>query len=319
MVRFFYNSLFCSSFFRSSVFYRGFALFCLVVVSCDSGGPESDAEPFIDQTRAIERIVLSFPDSTTLSLNDFFSHSAGGSLIYNTEVIGPSVQATITGAGSTLELKALDAAGPSTIVVKVNGRDANTLDSRFDVEVNCSAGPLEQEASYFPIDVGTVVAYDYKEETFLNFAPSSDGRRGIMTWEILERKDRCTAIELVMEETFEGEYYIDYVEEGVPDSTSETQWNRTFTATLDSVLTIPGFTDQPPDEISVAGRQSPPLRWKYPLDAPLDIEERVQVVCFFVSCSHVDYTIRRETGFVSWFFSESNRFGLNTRRIDLRL
>ncbi|MBX2821990.1 MAG: hypothetical protein KTR29_20005 [Rhodothermaceae bacterium] len=202
------------------------------------------------------------------------------------------------------------------VLIFVTSCDSFSVESV--TEEVCRAGPGKNEASYFPTDVGRMWEYDYLERSRFNFDTKAEGIRGVMTWEIVSRTERCGAIQLMMHESFEGENYIEYLEEGVPDSTSPAQWERTFTATLDSVLTIPGFTNQPPDEISVATQQSPPLPWIYPDDAPFDVEEDVSVVCFFASCSRVFYTMRRDVGFVSWRFFETNRFASRSREIELR-
>ena len=287
----------------------------LIVSACDSNEPTSE-EPSedtlkvytIEVVQAFDDISLRYPEVQHIALHTYFRHETGEPLNYLVQSKGSSVSAEVR--DSTLTVRSVDNAGMSTVIIRAEAPGSEPVELKFGVDVICAVAITEEQASYFPNEVGTQWTYDYFERNAPWSLASSFEITGVLQWEIVDRSEDCGSIQLEMNETFEGIRELFFM--GTPDTTIATTWNETRRVRLvGNKLIIPDYTD-----VGLARLDS--LVWIRPAVAPEVVEVDSTVSCGFGGCRVAAYKLERDVGLTFWSSRDGSRSGSLTKWIELR-
>ena len=286
----------------------------LFVSACDTSEPTPEEPPedipdvfTIEVLRTFDDISLRYPEVQHIPLHTYFRHEKGEPLNYLVQSKGSSVSAEVR--DSTLTIRSIDNAGMSTVIIRAESPDSDPVELNIGVDVICAVSITEEQASYFPNEVGTRWTYDYYERNAPWSLASSFEITGVLQWEIVDRSEDCGSIQLEMNETFDGIRELFFM--GTPDTTIATTWNETRRVRLvGDKLIIPDYTD-----VGLARLDS--LVWIRPTVSPAVVEVDSTVSCGFGGCRDAAYTLERDVGLTFWSSRDGSRSGSLTKRIEL--
>ena len=273
---------------------------CLLL-GCDATSLRSTGH--IAVLQSLENFQVRVGEERRIILADYFQHEDGSPLRF--EAKGDNIPVRISGSGDVLVIGANIPNVSREVSIMATAQTGATLDTTFNVFMNCPTAPATDEVSYFPNQIGQQWVFDYTSSNSIGSGLNASGAvegSGTLTWVIVERVDTCTSISLTIEETLDeirisSSYFNNYI----PDTT-EVKITSTRIATLwgDS-LTIEGYIE--------ADGLLPLPDWIQPLSLAPDTvsADSIQLRGFGGSARTNRYAFARESGLANWYYRSSVR------------